>query len=494
MSEVANANPSDDLIVVNGINGTTGQYLLKPMTLAEATEKARGKRPPADHQEPLAAAAERAEAGRKFALPVGKDENKLQDVGWGVVFTPGTRAAVRQALKPLLDHRHKEATDKLYKELDYQPKETCEAWLRRHNVSGPNVMPSKVPFFLMLVGGPEEVPFDFQYLLDLNYAVGRVAFDNVEDYGRYAEAVVAYETAARVDNTRDVVFWGTQHAGDAATQLSSTSLIKPLFEGIPAVPASAGQPGEDAVPPMTELFTFRSRCLRGHGQATKANLLEVLHSRQKAPPSLLFTASHGMGWPRGDARQRPASGALLCQDWPGFGGVKPQHYLTAAEVEADARLRGMVAFIFACYGAGTPQHDPFLKDPSGGPVEVADAPFVSALGQRLLAGGALAVVGHVERAWTYSIRPRGVAPQLQPFSNFIGHALGGERIGNGPLDFSERYATSSTALLSRLDPSLPAAKLPTDPELVSAWIERNDAQNYVVLGDPAVRLRTDDLK
>ena len=45
-----------------------------------------------------------------------------------------------------------------------------------------------------------------------------------------------------------------------------------------------------------------------------------------------------------------------------------------------------------------------------------------------------------------------------------------------------------------LDPSLPEAKLPIDPELVSAWIERNDAQNYVVLGDPAVRLRTDDLQ
>jgi hypothetical protein len=127
-------------------------------------------------------------------------------------------------------------------------------------------------------------------------------------------------------------------------------------------------------------------------------------------------------------------------------------------------------------------------------VEVADAPFVSALGQRLLAGGALAVIGHVERAWTYSIRPKGVGPQLRPFANFIGRVLSGERVGNGPLDFSQRYATCSAALLGRLDPSLPAAKQPLDPELVSAWIERNDAQNYVVLGDPAVRLRTEDLR
>jgi hypothetical protein len=494
MSEQATATPSEDLIVVNGIDGTTGQYLVKPMTLAQATAQARGRRPPTDHEKPLAETNARVTEERKFGLPIGKDENTLKDVGWGVVFTPGTTAAVRQALKPLLDRRQAETPANLYKELDYQPNETCETWLRRHNVSGANVIPTRVPYFLMLVGGPEEIPFELQYLLDLNYAVGRVAFDQAEDYGRYAEAVVAYETAAKVDNTRDVVFWGTAHAGDRATQLSSSSLIQPLFEGIPAVPASPGNPGEDAVPPMAETFGFRSRCLRGPGQATKANLLEVLHSRQKAPPSLLFTASHGMGWPKGDAQQRPASGALLCQDWPGFGGVKPQHYLTAAEVEAGARLRGVVAFLFACYGAGTPRFDPFLQDPAGGPVEVAEAPFVSALGQRLLSRGALAVVGHVERAWTCSIKPRGVGPQLQPFSNFIGRVMGGERVGNGPLDFSERYATFSVAMLNRLDPSLPAAKLPADPDLVSAWIERNDAQNYVVLGDPAVRLRIDDLK
>jgi len=28
-----------------------------------------------------------------------------------------------------------------------------------------------------------------------------------------------------------------------------------------------------------------------------------------------------------------------------------------------------------------------------------------------------------------------------------------------------------------------------DRDLVTAWIERNDAQNYVLLGDPAVGIR-----
>ncbi len=59
------------------------------------------------------------------------------------------------------------------------------------------------------------------------------------------------------------------------------------------------------------------------------------------------------------------------------------------------------------------------------------------------------------------------------------------------MDFSQRYATCSAELLNKLDPTLPTASNPTDGDLAWTWIERNDAQNYIVLGDPAVRLRED---
>jgi hypothetical protein len=153
-----------------------------------------------------------------------------------------------------------------------------------------------------------------------------------------------------------------------------------------------------------------------------------------------------------------------------------------------------VAFAFACYGAGTPRYDNFLRDPGRGPVEVADAPFVAALPRRLLAGGALAMVGHVERAWGYSIQPPGVGPQLLPFRNLIGRVLAGEPVGHATQDFSQRYATASAELANQLDPAQPGARRPADEDLAWTWVERNDAQNYVVLGDPAVRLRVDDLK
>jgi hypothetical protein len=104
------------------------------------------------------------------------------------------------------------------------------------------------------------------------------------------------------------------------------------------------------------------------------------------------------------------------------------------------------------------------------------------------------VIGHLERAWSYSIQPLGVGAQLQPFHNLLPRVLSGQPGGHSTLDFSQRYATYSTDLLNCLDPSLPASRQPTDLDLAWAWIERNDAQNYIVLGDPAVRLRVDDLK
>jgi len=48
-------------------------------------------------------------------------------------------------------------------------------------------------------------------------------------------------------------------------------------------------------------------------------------------------------------------------------------------------------------------------------------------------------------------------------------------------------------LLSATSPTAANATRLGDRELVTRWLERNDAQNYVLLGDPAVRIRNDAL-
>ena len=103
------------------------------------------------------------------------------------------------------------------------------------------------------------------------------------------------------------------------------------------------------------------------------------------------------------------------------------------------------------------------------------------------------MIGHVERAWGYSIRPPGVGPQLVPFRNFLGRLLAGEPVGHAMQDFSQKYAALAAQLVDMLDDTRPDNR-PSDAELARIWIERNDAQNYVVLGDPATRLRVDAMK
>jgi hypothetical protein len=203
-----------------------------------------------------------------------------------------------------------------------------------------------------------------------------------------------------------------------------------------------------------------------------------------------------MVWPKGHAGQLAGQGALLCQDWPGFGTMKPEHYLAAADVPANAKLHGTIAFHFACYGAGTPEKDRFAHTPGAQPPAIADAPFVSALPRKLLThpnGGALACIGHVERAWGYSIVGQNTGPQLIPFQNAIGRMLIGQPAGYALKDFNEKFAALSASLASMLEQVGFGSFVPDD-ELAAAWTERNDAEGYLLLGDPAVRLRVDALQ
>ncbi len=76
-------------------------------------------------------------------------------------------------------------------------------------------------------------------------------------------------------------------------------------------------------------------------------------------PAIIWTAGHGMAFDATDAEQMQLQGALLTGDWPGFDTIERQHYLAAADLGDDADLRGLVAFLFACYGAGTPRIDSY---------------------------------------------------------------------------------------------------------------------------------------
>lgn len=457
---------SDGSYFINGVSGVTGDYLVMPEKAEELRERLEGSVEGRARFEQIAATAEGT-----YAFDV--DPLKLEEAGWALVVPEEDEKALRDALAPLIAHRERQA-GALAKVLVYKSGECRRKWLSRHGVSAGDFDSAKVPMYLLVAGDSSKIPFSVIHELAVEYAVGRIEFDATNDYRRYAENVVRYETGAAPGTARCAAFFAARHSFDPATQLSADHLVMPL---------------SNLDDERNAVRKTRFDATRDIGaSATKERFRELLRAER---PSLLFTATHGVGWPAGHPEQRQKQGALLCQDWPQVGRIAAQHYFTAADVPNDACVEGLVSFHFACYGAGTPAEDRFPSARKETPARISTAPFVAALPKQLLLRGALAVVGHVERAWAYSITPEDHQAQIGPFNDFIGHVLIGRPVGSAMRAFAMRHAVLAVALANILE-RIQYERIA--PEFIAdLWTQRNDAEAYLVIGDPAVHLRSAEI-
>ena len=473
----------DDRFSFNGVDASSGRPLLPDLPAAALARLARGL--PVDAE---AVELHELRASQPFVTAEDVDPRRLEEAGWGVVFPHDIDPAIREALAPLLAHRQAQASavsDRRYREFlgpdAHRPGERKQAFLARHGVarSGP-VDPDRLPYYLLIVGDPARVPFEFQAQLDVQYAVGRIHFDTVAAYADYARSVVAAETGG-LQISRELALFGVANSDDPATRLSAENLVAPLADLL--------------VPSLPDWKITRYE----GAHATKANLARLLGG--DATPALLFTASHGAGFDRGDARQRSHQGALLCQDWPGPVAWKkpltPDFYYAGEDVQATARPHGLIMFNFACYGAGTPLYNDYGQRSGAKEREqIADHPFLAALPQRLLShptGGALATIGHVERAWGTSFAWRGTgkksgsSAQLAVFESAMRELMSGAPVGAALECFNERYAELASDLSVELE-EISFNRAYNALELTDMWTANNDARSYTIIGDPAVRL------
>ncbi|MBN1247467.1 MAG: hypothetical protein JXC32_07395, partial [Anaerolineae bacterium] len=523
-------------LVFNGINAITGTYGQPPLSCRELARLIQGAPLPTDYrafveyqkrlaelanvedrlqrvsdaQSDLRARADEIQLDElRFksqtqtqwpVIPGAGSPTDIANVGWAVLFPsdmhPGLHEDIKAALQPLLDLRQEQAGD-LFRVLDgtsaYRSGERKDQYFERMGVGPGLADPRELPFYVLLVGTPEQIPYAFQYQLDVMRGVGRLDFgSDVEAYAAYAQKIVAVEQGEIVIPRR-AAFWAPTNRGDKATEMSMRLLVEPLFENLVGGASSDYLNADERLPDMDVPLAYDwdvQAPFSGEMYATRAQLYDLLGGDPDQLPALLFTASHGVEFPANHPAQLEEQGALLCQDWPGLGAeVSRDHYFAAEDVAANAELSGLMAVFFACYSAGTPQLDQFAAQAFRVREKIAPLAFTAALPQQLLKQGALAVMGHVERAWGYSfISPRGRL-ENQAFVTAMRMLMNGDPIGVATdASFNMRYAEMSSDLSADLDELRWDPSHLSERELIYRWTANNDARSYVVIGDPAARL------
>ncbi len=417
---------------------------------------------------------------RRRDLPDHLDPNDLAQTGWGVIFARDADPAVEHYLGKLLTRRQQQAGS-LYKRLIYEPGDTGRYFLTHRNQVSPGVIrPKQMPYYLLIVGSPEAIPFSFQFELAVNYAVGRIHFNRPQDYELYAKAVLAAESRG-VNLPRRAAFFAVENDDDPTTQRMAQAMVEPLARTLPTYPHG------------WEIEVW------GKDRAQKKDLAQLLGGQET--PGLLLTSCHGNRFSAGHQDQEAFQGALLCQDWPGpqvSRDTHAGHFFHAGDLQGD-RISGLIAFFFACYSAGTPIEDDFPHEGTNLPADqslltparvIAPQPFVARLPQELLRRGALAVVGHIDRGWTltfsWTLYGRHVEA-IASLEDTLAQLLRGRRLGHALRPLQRR----TNAIAAQLAVPLEHARkgiLPPQELLGFLWTAHHDARNLVLLGDPAVQL------
>ncbi|MCA9659894.1 MAG: hypothetical protein KC486_16235 [Myxococcales bacterium] len=429
--------------------------------------------------------------GRSFYDP-GAAGNDLAAQGWGIVAPEGEEGdRLLAAIEPLIKARRAQIQGDhvVYR---VKPKMTAaevDSWRRDVYEKAD---PDEQPLYQLFLGDLDQVPLGLQQTQSIDSCVGRLAFDKIEDYEAYVDKLLRWERAPAAAGG-DLLLH-TVHDGTPATSIGARGLMEPIY-------AEAAEAAAKGRLPLRELLRSGDP-----DSPDPAQLKAALDGREAG---VLFTLSHGEGAPRRDwaseADKRAGQGAMS------FGSAGR---LRGDDIRSGAFLPGGVWFMFACYGAGTPDDSRFrhwlqqLRDAGkfrGKPEAVlkslpkeGERPFVAALPRAALANpkGPVAFIGHLDLAWTYSFQEldRGRKDSTAgKFYKVVRSLLRGDRVGISLREIARHYVEKNQALTNNMDErkakEVQGESVADDRvEMAHLWMARQDLAGYVTLGDPAARL------
>lgn len=412
--------------------------------------------------------------------------NELAAQGWGVVAPEGPAGdELLGRISRLIAHRRAQQDDREVKVYRVPPRQTAAEATRWRKLvyEDPALRRKDLARYLLILGDLDQVSAELQVILGSESYVGRLAFDQLEDYEAYVDKLLRWESQpASIDQARCV--FHTVRDRTPATTVGHRSLMEP---GV-ALARKYRDEGDFVASALVEV---------DHGYTPKP--APLIEEAIKSEPGLLFTISHGAGAPR--RGWRSAEEQRLMQGGMSFG--RSGGLLTGEALAGRPFMPGGIWFMLACFGAGTPatsKYEPWLRNLGSaghfqGRLDSVSAslpsdgrPFTASVPKAVLASpeGPLAFIGHVDLAWTYSFRELdGERPVDRPnrFIDVFSGLLRRDRVGVAFRELMRHFGATNTELTSLIESGV------DDPERRGhLWMLRNDLAGYVLLGDPAVQL------
>ncbi len=343
------------------------------------------------------------------------------------------------------------------------------------------------PRYVLILGDVDQIPLGLQIDLSLRDFVGRLAFDDPEDYRRYAAKLDRLERQGEGVTNGEALFLATKHAG------------------LENKPDASHYSCEYFVPELI-------RCVHDRGagyhavlnhQATKENFIRAIQNHR---PSVVFTASHGQP-PRGhkglEYNMRYGGAIQFPASAPG------QSYLdkifSADDVDNFPReqslFEGSIFFQFACFGYGTPAVSDYSIWDKKYPFPLCGQEYISAMPRRLLAHprGPVAYIGHLDQALVKSIVSRelyrqnksDIDPRIMPFEASLETLLSTDPVAYAMQGMKEDYLHNlhmqvADTIRQKRNGNDAGSDMLTQSRFVDEWLTLTDAKNYLVFGDPAV--------
>jgi hypothetical protein len=457
------------------------------LTINASTGGARGVSGELSEYAPTWGLTRRVSTLRKTLLPEKVDPANWRhpDVGWGLVLPDndtiprGDRARATDAPDPI---RELLAARKGAPVLRYRP-DLGTTYLRRYSDDGdPDDVPVSgsrkgiatgcIPRFLLICGGPSEVPWELQFQLNTGYAVGRLDLTG-EALDNYVSALRSNwdSGAARYDRA---VIWATDLGEDDISHLMRDSIAAEVAAVLAADPdVGAGVRFVD-------------------GSEQEASCEALTQALASTSPALVVTTSHGLTAPVNE-KEIMARQLGVPVDQLGSG-------LDPRRLQQDWNPGGAIWYAHACCSAGAAGQSRFdelaeLAAPKSGLAEtlrgIADLGSKIAPLPQLLLGAPnplRAFVGHVEPTFDWTLQDPETGHVL---TASIRDALYSRLYLGEPIGWALRECFGQVGqLLSQWSHAVAAVNAENDARdrACAFLLTALDRQSMVLLGDPTVRL------